>query len=175
VPLLQASSLPSIPLLSRHFNFELEIRPVMSHHFTKKDIAKIAKTLSIEEPKKEGNLFRFVVINFISGRKITLEIFPELELGSRKGNLIQVFSPVGLNQLHHCTNFITSEELGEVIFFAEEKEKLTGFIISKDAGLTCYANVDKDILSKDPFKLAGEVIGCAMQLGLTEHKLQEIK
>lgn len=147
----------------------------MNYQFSKKDIAKIAKTLATEEPKKEGNLFRFIINDYISGRKITLEIYPELMIGSRKGNLIQVFSPVGLNQLHHCTNFIASEELGEVIFFAEEKEKLTGFILSKDAGLTCYTNVDKDILSKDPFKLAGEVLGCAIQLGLTEHKLQEIK
>lgn len=147
----------------------------MSYQFSKKDIAKIAKTLATEEPKKEGNLFRFAINDYISGRKITLEIYLDLLIGSRKGNLIQVFSPVGLNQLHHCTNFITSEELGEVIFFAEEKEKLTGFILSKDAGLTCYTNVDKAILSKDPFKLAGEVLGCAIQLGLTEHKLQEIK
>ncbi|MGQ9806186.1 MAG: hypothetical protein ACUVRP_08930 [Chlorobiales bacterium] len=147
----------------------------MIYHFNKKDIAKIAKTLATEEPKKEGNLFRFAINDYISGRKLTLEIYPDLMIGSCKGNLIQVFSPVGLNQLHHCTNFITSEELGEVIFFAEEKEKLTGFVVSKDAGLTCYTNVDKDILSKDPFKLAGEVLGCAIQLGLTEHKLQEIK
>ncbi len=147
----------------------------MSYQFSKKDIAKIAKALAVEEPKKEGNVFRFIIKDHISWRKLTLEIYPDLVIGNRKGNLIQVFSPVGLNQLHHCTNFITSEELGEVIFFAEEKEKLTGLILSKDAGLTCYTNVDKDILSKDPFKLAGEVIGCAIQLGLTEHKLQEIK
>ncbi|MFQ3609823.1 MAG: hypothetical protein SNJ55_14405, partial [Chloroherpetonaceae bacterium] len=70
----------------------------MSYQFSKKDIAKIAKTLAVEEPKKEGNVFRFVVNDYISGRKITLEIYPDLVIGNRKGNLIQVFSPVGLNQ-----------------------------------------------------------------------------
>jgi hypothetical protein len=63
--------------------------------------------------------------------------------------------------------FITSEETRRShLLCRRKKKKLTGFIISKDAGLTCYANVDKDILSKDPFKLAGEVIGCAMQTRL---------
>lgn len=145
------------------------------HKFTKKDIGKIAKTLGVEEPQRDGNLYRFVVKNHVAGRTISLEIFPELDIGRRKGNLVQVFTPVGLMQLHFCSNFVASEELGEIIFFGEGSSKLSGFIVSKDAGIACYANVDKDILSKDPFKLAGEVLGCAIQLGLTEHKLQEIR
>lgn len=149
--------------------------PDKTHRFTKKDIAKIAKTLGIDEPKKDGNAYRFVVRNHVANRTVTLEIYPELDIGGRTGNLAQVFTPVGLTQLHFCTNFIASEELGEVIFFAEDRRKITGFIVSKDAGLTCYANVDIGILSKDPFKLSGEILGCAIQLGLTEHKLQEIK
>lgn len=147
----------------------------MSYIFGETDISKIADTLDVAKPELDGNVYRYQVSDQETGRKITLEIFPEMQIGNRNGNLLAVYTPVGLMQLHFCTNFITSEELGEVIFFAEAKDKLTGFIISKDAGLTCYANVDKDLLSKDIFKLPGEIVGCAIQMGLTEHKLQEIK
>jgi hypothetical protein len=91
------------------------------------------------------------------------------------GNLVQIFTPLGLLQLHFCTDYVVSEELGEVILFAENGSKISGVVLAKDAGVTIYSNVDKSLLSKDPFKLAGEVIGCAMQLALTEHKLAEIK
>jgi hypothetical protein len=147
----------------------------MSYAFQEIDISKIADTLGVALPKLDGNVYRLEISDKESSRKVTLEIYPELQIGNREGNLLTAYTPVGLMQLHFCTNFIASEELGEVIFFAEAKEKLTGFIISKDAGLTCYANIDKEILSKDPFKLAGEILGCAIQMGLTEHKLQEIK
>ncbi|NTV46339.1 MAG: hypothetical protein HGB11_07420 [Chlorobiales bacterium] len=147
----------------------------MSYNFTKKDFKKISAALGAPEPTMVGNAAHFEILYEFKQRKLTLEIYPEIQIGDKHGNLVSVYTPVGLMQLHFCTNFIASEELGEVILFAETKDKLSGFIISKDAGLTCYSNVDKDLLSKDPFKLCGEVLGCAIQLSLTEHKLEEIK
>ncbi len=146
----------------------------MSFKFTKKDFKKIAKALDINDPVVEGNHVRYEIENIIGGRKLTIEIYPELQIGSRVGNLITAYTPFGVMQLHFCTNYIASDELGEVILFAENKDKINGFVIGKNAELTCYANVDKDLIAKDPFKLSGEVIGCAMQLSLTEHKLEEI-
>jgi hypothetical protein len=144
----------------------------MSYRFTKKDIHKIAKALGIDKPHHDGNHYRLEIE--AERHSLTLQIYPDLVIGSRNGNLISVTTPFGMMQLHFCTNFITSDELGEVIFFAETKDKISGFAVGKDAGLTSYTNVDKDLLSKDPLKLSGEVIGCAIQLGLTEHILQEI-
>jgi hypothetical protein len=147
----------------------------MSYKFTKKDFKKIAKALSAKDPIIEHNHARIEIEDIISGRKVALEIYPELEIGDRVGNLVQIFTPLGLLQLHFCTDYVVSEELGEVILFAENGSKISGVVLAKDAGVTIYSNVDKSLLSKDPFKLAGEVIGCAMQLALTEHKLAEIK
>ncbi|MCS7013248.1 MAG: hypothetical protein RMI34_04975 [Chloroherpetonaceae bacterium] len=143
----------------------------MSYKFTKKDIRKIAKALKAKEPAVEHNHMRIEVEDLTSRRKVALEIYPELEIGNRIGNLVQVYTPLGLLQLHFCTGYVVSEELGEVILFAENGTKISGLIVSKDAGVTYYANVDKDLLSKDLLKLAGEVIGCAVQLALTEHML----
>ncbi|MDX2129756.1 MAG: hypothetical protein SFU91_12045 [Chloroherpetonaceae bacterium] len=147
----------------------------MSYKFTKKDFKKIAKALGIKEPTPEGNLVRFDVENIVAKRKVSLEVFPELLIGDTTGNLISVYSPIGLMQLHFCTNYITSEELGDVILFSESHNKISSIIISRDAGVTSYMNVDKSLLSRDPFKLSGEVLGCAIQLGLTEHILDEVK
>lgn len=147
----------------------------MNYKFTKRDFKKIAKALNAKDPITANNHIRIEVEDIISGRKVAMEIYPELEIGDRVGNLVQIFTPLGLFQLHFCTDYVVSEELGEVILFAENGDKISGFVVSKDAGITCYSNVDKSLLSKDPFKLSGEVIGCAMQLALTEHKLAEIK
>lgn len=147
----------------------------MDYKFTKRDYKKIAKALDVKEPMHDGNLYRFEVENFSTKQRLTLEIFPDLAIGSRTGNMVQLYTAVGMMQMHFCTNFVASDELGEVIFFAEAKDKISGFAIGKDAGCSFYANVDKDILSKDPFKLSGEILGCAMQLSLTEVKLDEIK
>jgi len=147
----------------------------MSYKFLEKDYARIAAALGIKEPDQQENPMRFEIEDTAAQRKITLEIHPELEIGERIGNLITAYTPLGLVQLHHCTDYVVSEELGEVILFAEDREKISGLVISRDAGLTYYCNVDKELLSKDPFKLSGEVLGCAIQLSLTEHKLVEIK
>ena len=145
----------------------------MSYRFTQKDVTKIAKALGAKKPVQQGN--QYVLEIEAAKHNLTLQIYPELQIGNRSGNLITVIVPSGMMQLHFCTNFIVSEALGEVIFFAETKDKISGFVIGKDAGLNCYTNVDKDLLSKDLLKLSGEVIACAMQLGLTEHALEEIK
>ncbi|MFN3385012.1 MAG: hypothetical protein ACK42Y_00295 [Candidatus Thermochlorobacter sp.] len=147
----------------------------MSYKFNKKDFKKIAKALAVKEPIVGHNHARIEIEDHVSKRKVSLEIYPELEIGDKVGNLVQAFTPLGLLQLHFCTDYIVSEELGEVILFAENGSKISGFVIGKDAGITFYANVDKSLLSKDPLKLSGEVIGCAVQLALTEHKLAEIK
>ncbi|ACF14239.1 hypothetical protein Ctha_1782 [Chloroherpeton thalassium ATCC 35110] len=147
----------------------------MSYKFAEKDYARIAAALGMKEPVQLANPVRFEIEDASSQRRITLEIHAELEIGERIGNLISVYTPLGLVQLHFCTDYVVSEELGEVILFAEDRGKISGLILSKDAGLTYYCNVDKSLLSKDPFKLSGEVLGCAIQLSLTEHKLVEIK
>jgi hypothetical protein len=147
----------------------------MSYLFTKDDIEKISAALQTEISTRTDESVRFVIQDPKQKRNLELEIIFKLELGEKTGNLVSLYTPLGLMQLHSCTNYIASQELGEVIMFAESKDTVSGLIISKDAGVTTYTNVHKSLLSKDPFKLRGEVLGCAIQLSLTEHKLEEMK
>jgi len=147
----------------------------MSYTFSKEDYEKISLALEAKMNVGSDQSVRFLIEDQNKQRSVEVEFISEIDLGEKNGTLISIYTPLGLMQLHNCTNYIVSQELGEVILFAEVKETISGFVLSKDAGVTTYTNVQKSLLSKDPFKLSGEVLGCAIQMSLTEHKLEEMK
>lgn len=140
--------------------------------FTKRQVKKIAEALQAEA-KPNGKHFRIVVDNPEAGRKLSLEIHPDIAIGRKKGNLISVFTSYGLLQLHFCTGFVVSRALGEVTFVAENKGKLSGLIIEKEAGCSLHANVDTAVLSGDFTRLGPEVVLSGIALSLTEKLLPE--
>ena len=135
--------------------------------FTKKDIDKIAKVLGTEA-KLWGNNYRLTIENKEDGRKISLEVYPNIPIGNRKGNLISVYTQDSHLQLHFCTGYVVSEMLGEVTFVGEHNGHLSGLIIEKAAGCSLYANVDSSLLSGDFTKLGPEVMLSGIALSLTE-------
>ena len=139
----------------------------MAMKFTDKEIAKIAKLLGVEA-KYKGNNYRFVLCNEESGRKLSLEIYPEIPIGQKKGNLISVYTENSHLQLHFCTGFVISEYLGEVTFVAENSGQLSGLTIEKEAGCSLYANVDASLLSGDFTQLGPEVMLSGIALSLAE-------
>lgn len=140
--------------------------------FTERQVKKIAQALQAEL-KHRGNYFRIVVENPDAGRKLSLEIHPDIPIGKKIGNLISVFTGYGLLQLHFCTGFVISRSLGEVTFVAENKGKLSGLIIEKEAGCSLHANVDTAVLSGDFTRLGPEVVLSGIALSLTEKLLPE--
>jgi len=134
---------------------------------TKQDIDKIARVLGVEA-KFFGNNYRFVVQNKEDGRKLSLELYPDIPIGNDSGTLISVYTLNGLLQLHFCTGFVTSEMLGEVTFVGEHHGRLSGLTIEKEAGCSLYANVDTSLLSGDFTKLGPEVMLSGIALSLTE-------
>ena len=112
---------------------------------TKKDIAKISNALGVEA-KLWGNNYRLIVENKEDGRKISLEIYPNIPIGSKKGNLISVYTQSAHLQLHFCSGYVVSNLLGEVTFIGEHHGQLSGLIIEKEAGCSLYANVDSSLL-----------------------------
>lgn len=138
--------------------------------FTKKQIQKIAEALQAEA-RRTGRLSRIVVDNPAEGRKLSLEIHPDIPIDKKIGNLISVFTVDGLLQLHFCTGFVASKALGEVTFIAEYKGKLSGLIITKEAGCSLFANVDTSVLSGDFNRLGPEVALSGVALLLTEQLL----
>lgn len=139
----------------------------MPFRFTTQDIQKISDLLGVA-PKHRGNNYRFEIESKENRRRLTLEIYPDIAIGNRKGNLISVYTPTAHLQLHFCTGYVLSKMLGEITFVGESDGKLSGLIIEREGGCSLYANVDRAILSGDFTTLGPEVMLSGIALSLTE-------
>jgi len=146
----------------------------MKQVFTKKDIDRIAKVLG-SQPKRMANNYRFLLQNKEDGRRLSLEIYPDIPIGDKTGNLISVYTGNSHLQLHFCTGYVVSQALGEVTFVAEHQGRVAGLIVEREAGCSLYANVDASLLSGDFTQLGPEVMLSGIALSLTEHLLPESK
>jgi hypothetical protein len=139
----------------------------MAFEFKRKDFQKLANVLEIK-PKCIGNSIRFEIENKKQRRKLAVEIYSNIEIGNRKGNLISVYTSTAHLQLHFCTGYVVSKMLGEITFVGESDGKLSGLTIEREGGCSLYANVDREILSGDFTKLGPEVMLSGIALSLTE-------
>jgi len=143
-----------------------------SYIFTKEDIQKISNALGAEF-KEYQNHFRIEVKNLERKLSLFVEIYPELEMGKKKGSLISVYGPITHLQLHFCTGYVISDLLEEVTFISEHNGKVSGLTVEKEGGCSLYANVDRSILSGDFTKLGPEVTLSSIALSLAEDILKE--
>jgi hypothetical protein len=86
-----------------------------------------------------------------------------------------VYTEAAHLQMHFCSGFVISEDLGEATFVGEDRGKLSGLIVERTAGCTLFANVDRAILSGDFTQLAPEVMMSGVALSLTEPVLEAEK
>ncbi len=71
----------------------------MGFEFKESDLRKISQILGVP-PKHRGSNYRFEVENKTLSRKLSLEIYPNINIGHRRGNLISVYTPTAHLQLH---------------------------------------------------------------------------
>jgi hypothetical protein len=139
----------------------------MAFAFKAKDFKKLSRVLGVPA-KHKGNNIRYELENKGTGRKLAVEIYPDLPIGKRRGNLVSVYSPSAHLQLHFCSGYVVSTMLNEVTFVGEYRGKLSGLIIEKEGGCSLYANVDREILSGDFTRLGPEIMLSGIALSLTE-------
>ncbi len=144
----------------------------MKFKFTNDKIVEIEKVLETKFTKR-GDQYRAVLENSEQNRKLTLEIYPEIAIGTKKGSMVSVFTVSAHAQLHFCTGFVASDILGEVVFIGEHGGRLSGIIVEKAAACSIYSNVDAALLSSDFTKLGPEVMISGIALSLAEHLLEE--
>lgn len=138
----------------------------MKSTFLKSDIAAIGKVLGVEG-KLKGNNFRFELSNVKENRQMALEIYPNISIGKKKGNLISAYTHNTHFQLQFCSGYVVSKDVGEVTFVGETKDKVSAIVIEKEGGCTFYANVDRKILSGDYRMLSIDVMLAGIALSLT--------
>ena len=143
----------------------------MAFAFSEADLQRIASVLGVSA-KFEDAVVRFELADEESGRRLTLEVRPDValpkELAANPANLISVYAASSFLQLQGCTGFIASQELGEVIFFARQGGVTNGLVIEREAGCSLYANVDDRLLSTDFTQLPPEMIMSSVALSMTE-------
>ena len=144
----------------------------MGFKFTEQKINEIEQVLETKFIRRE-NQYRTVLENSEKQRKLTLEIFPDISMGLKKGNMVNVYTPSGHAQLHFCTGYVASDVLGEVTFIGEHNGHLSGIIVEKAAAFSIYSNVDAKLLSMDYTKLGPEVMLSGIALSLAEHLLKD--
>ncbi len=139
----------------------------MKSTFTKADITTIGKVLGVEGTLK-GNNVRFELANSKENRQLALEVYPNISIGKKKGNLVSAYTHNTHFQLHFCSGYVVSQDVGEVTFIGETKDKVSAIVIEKEGGCTFYSNVDRKILSGDYRMLSIDVMLAGIALSLTK-------
>ena len=147
----------------------------MNNNFTKDDVEKVSRILGAESPAFHKDHYRLKIDNAEEKRKLVLEIYPEAALGKNRGMLIVVYTGNSHLQLHNCTGYVVSEELGEVTFVSDTKEKLSGLVVEKGASASLYASISRDLISSDFTTLGVEVMLSGVALSLAEDILSQQK
>lgn len=143
--------------------------------FSKEEAEKIGGILGAEKVVEDPDKFRLKVINHEERRTLSLEILPETSLGKTRGMLVVVYTGNSHLQLHNCTGYVISEELGEVTFVSESGDRLSGLVVERGASCSLYAALNKELISSDFTQLGVEVMLSGVALSLAEEILSNDK
>jgi len=144
----------------------------MGANFTSKDAERISRLLVAEKTTFEKDHHRLKIANVEEKRILVLEIYPEIDLGKTRGMLVVVYTVNSHLQLHNCTGYVISEELGEVTFVAESDKRLSGLVVERGASCSMYASLNRALISSDFTKLGVEVMLSGVAMSLAEDILQ---
>ena len=126
------------------------------------DLDRAAAVLGVA-PERDGALTRLALSDPASGRRLAVEV-----TRTDAGAIVKVYGTEAHLELHDCAGLVTSDELGEVIFFARGGGRVAGLVIEREAACSLYANVAERLLSADFLTVAPEVAQAAVVLSLSE-------
>lgn len=140
--------------------------------FSREDIDKIAVCLGQPEISDLKDHYRIKLVNRVEKRQLSLEIYPEVSLGEgAKGALVVIYTQNCHLQLHQCSGYVLSEELGEVTFVSECQDKIAGLVVEREAACSLYANAARNLISDDFTRFGVEVMLSGVALSLAEEIL----
>ena len=140
----------------------------MGLSFSADDAHKISSILGAAAVTREADHFRLEVVNAEEARRLVLQVYPEISLGKSRGVLVVVYTGNSHLQLHNCTGYVVSEELGEVTFVAEAQQRLSGLVVERGASCSLYAALNRELISSDFTQLGVEVMLSGVALSLAE-------
>ncbi len=137
------------------------------------DATKIGAVLGTELISQEADHIRIELKRSSENRRLVLQVYPEISLGKGRGVLIVIYTGSSHLQLHNCTGYVVSDELGEVTFVAETPERLSGLVVEREASCSLYAALNRELISSDFTQLGVEVMLSGVALSLAEEVLSE--
>jgi len=141
--------------------------------FTPEKVEEIAEVLGADKIEWDTDHHRLKLSSRESRRLLVLEIYPNTKLGTKTGAMIVVYSGGAHLQLHNCTGFVVSEELGEITFVSENNDKISGLVVEKEAACSLYSNINRDLISSDFSKMGIEVMLSGVAMSLAEDILEK--
>ncbi len=126
------------------------------------DLDRAAAVLGVGA-ERDGALTRLALSDPASGRRLAVEV-----TSGEGGAIVKVYGTEAHLELHDCAGLVTSDELGEVIFFARGGGRVAGLVVEREAACSLYANVAERLLSADFLSVAPEVAQAAVVLSLSE-------
>ncbi len=145
----------------------------MSSGFSQHDVDKIVAIIGAQDVTFQKDHYRLKVDNPQERRSLALEIYPETSFGKTRGMLVVVYTGNSHLQLHNCTGYVVSEELGEVTFVAETTDRLSGLVVEKGASCSIYSAINRELISSDFTQLGVEVMLSGVALSLAEEVLSQ--
>jgi len=136
--------------------------------FSEEDAKKVAAVLGIPKVIYEKDHYRLKVTNTAEKRVLILEIYPEELLGRARGMLVVIYTGNSHLQIHNCSGYVISEELGEVTFITETDNQISGLVVERGAACSLYAGIDRKLISSDFTNLGVEVMLSGVALSLAE-------
>ena len=130
---------------------------------TDADLDRAAATLGVGA-ERDGTLVRFALADAESGRRLAVETVRTADGAA----VVKVYGTESHLELHDCLGLVTSDDLGEVIFFARAGGRVSGLVVEKQAACSLYANVPEHLLTADFLSVAPEVAQAAVVLSLSE-------
>lgn len=143
--------------------------------FNKEDIEKIRATIGADETSWEADHYRLKVVQTEDKRSLVLEIYPDVDLGKHRGTLVVVYTGAAHLQLHNCSGYVVSEELGEVTFVTETANRLSGLVVEREAACSLYSQINRELISSDFSKLGVEAMLSGVALSLAEEIFDDKK
>ena len=131
-------------------------------HVSDSDLDRAGRVLGVE-PERDGAVTRLALSDAASGRRLAVEV-----AHAEGGAIVKVYGTEAHLELHDCAGLVTSDELGEVIFFARGGGRVAGLVVEREAACSLYANVAERLLSADFLSVAPEVAQAAVVLSLSE-------
>ena len=141
--------------------------------FSLEHAQEIGKILDAYKVSQETDRIRIRLVNQEEKRTLSLEIFPETSLGKSRGMLVVIYTGNSHLQLHNCTGYVTSDELGEVTFVSERDNNLSGVVVERGASCSLYASIDRELISSDFTQLGVEVMLSGVAMSLAEDVLSK--